>query len=107
MPTFGKFHNLLLLAVLVTAGCASNPQGTFATARAESTNAEETHTLAATNSSKADKNGDRMVCRVEKRTGSHRSHKVCRYADDIRTDSARSQRELDRNSRIGSASGSN
>ncbi|MCG8433299.1 MAG: hypothetical protein MJA83_04640 [Gammaproteobacteria bacterium] len=101
---------LIFMGILVfgLTACATQPSQPINTAGAEKAQAagseegsKETQTVAARSEQRSKINSDGMICRLEKRTGSHRSVKVCRSAADVEEGERRNQDALDKRRRRG------
>ena len=88
-------------------GCATDPNRSSAANDSSTEEAVNSNTtiVAATSDSRADSAGDGVICRLEKRLGSHRSRKVCRSQESIDATMRKTQGGLMSRGRSGGASG--
>ena len=80
---------IYLLIPLLIVGCATDPA-------TMSERKQQDQAVAQHNATTAD-NKDRLVCRKEKKTGSHRPIKICRTVRQIEADKISARTELERN----------
>ncbi len=102
-----KLMLFLVFFGIALTGCASDPNRPSVADDTQSEQAvsRKNTTVAATNESHADQAGDGVICRLEKKLGTHMSHKVCRSVEDIEATMRRTQGDMLKSGRSGGALG--